>query len=207
MEKKSEKNSPDRKKNSPILPGFELEPLLKALPVLLFLIDRDGTFLNFHAGNPDDLPLSPEQIVGSNIRDLPDAKLGKQTLASLKRVFRTGTPERFEYRVETRRGWQHYVCHLRRYGVNEVLASIRNITEQTHQRKQQQQRTEAILRESEAKYRTLVENTQDLLYRTDLEGRIVYVSGAVERLSGYTAAEAIGMKMAEEVYVRPEARV
>lgn len=137
------------------MPGFELEPLLKALPVLLFLIDRDGTFLNFHAGNPDDLPLPPEQIVGSNIRDLPDAKLGKQTLASLKRVFRTGTPERFEYRVETRRGWQHYVCHLRRYGVNEVLASIRNITEQTHQRKQQQQRTEAILRESEAKYRTL----------------------------------------------------
>ena len=127
---KSEKNSPERKKNSPILPGFELEPLLKALPVLLFLIDRDGTFLNFHAGSPDDLPLPPEQIVGANIRDLPDAKLGKQTLASLKRVFRTGTPERFEYRVETRRGWQHYVCHLRRYGVNEVLASIRNITEQ-----------------------------------------------------------------------------
>ena len=88
-----------------------------------------------------------------------------------------------------------------------MLAWVRNISEQTRQRKQQQQRTEAILHTSEAKYRTLVENTQDLLYRTDLEGRIVYVSGAVERLSGYTAAEAIGMKMAEEVYVRPEARV
>jgi len=55
-------------------------------------------------------------------------------------------------------------------------------------------------------YRTLVENTQDLFYRTDLEGRLSYVSPSVYRLSGYTVEEAIGMHMAEEIYLYPEER-
>ena len=55
-------------------------------------------------------------------------------------------------------------------------------------------------------YRTLVETTQDLFYRTDLEGRISYVSPSVCRLSGYTVEEALGMSMAEEIYLYPEER-
>jgi two-component system, cell cycle sensor histidine kinase and response regulator CckA len=66
---------------------------------------------------------------------------------------------------------------------------------------------EEQLRKSEAKYRDLVNNTTDLFYRTDMEGRIVFISPSVYRLSGYTVEEATGIKMAEEVYVNPEERV
>jgi PAS domain S-box-containing protein len=55
-------------------------------------------------------------------------------------------------------------------------------------------------------YRRLIDNNPDLIYRTDLEGRITYISPSVYRLSGYTVEEAIGMKMAEEVYLAPEER-
>jgi len=55
-------------------------------------------------------------------------------------------------------------------------------------------------------YRTMVANTPDLLYRTDLEGHITFVSPSVESLSGYTVNEAIGLKMAEEVYLNAEER-
>ena len=64
----------------------------------------------------------------------------------------------------------------------------------------------ALLKEQLASCTQLVENTPDLLYRTDLEGRITFVSPSVERLSGYTVTEATGMKMAEEVYRYPEER-
>lgn len=56
-------------------------------------------------------------------------------------------------------------------------------------------------------YRMLVNNSQDLLYRTDLKGRITFVSPSVYRLSGYAPEEAIGMRMAEEVYLFPEQRM
>jgi PAS domain S-box-containing protein len=63
------------------------------------------------------------------------------------------------------------------------------------------------LQRSNETYRVLVGNTQDLLYRTDLEGRISYVSPSVYRLSGYSVEEAIGMHMAEEIYLYPEERM
>jgi two-component system, cell cycle sensor histidine kinase and response regulator CckA len=63
------------------------------------------------------------------------------------------------------------------------------------------------LEESIETYQVLVNNSPDLLYRTDLEGRITFVSPSVYRLSGYTTEEAVGMKMAEEVYFFPEQRM
>ncbi len=62
------------------------------------------------------------------------------------------------------------------------------------------------LEETIEKYRALVDNSPDLLYRTDLQGRITFLSPSVYRLSGYTTEEAIGMKMAEDVYLFPEER-
>ena len=62
------------------------------------------------------------------------------------------------------------------------------------------------LEEAVETYRTMVDNSPDLLYRTDLEGRIIFVSPSVYHLSGYTVEEAVGMKMAEEVYAFPEER-
>ncbi|MCF6247354.1 MAG: PAS domain S-box protein, partial [Desulfobacula sp.] len=62
------------------------------------------------------------------------------------------------------------------------------------------------LQKSEEKYRILVENSPDLSYRTDLEGKIIFVSHSVYALSGYTVDEAIGMKMAEEIYADADER-
>ncbi len=62
------------------------------------------------------------------------------------------------------------------------------------------------LEKSLESYRALVDNAQDLHYRTDLEGRISYISPSVYQLSGFTVEEAIGMQMAEEVYLVPEER-
>lgn len=55
-------------------------------------------------------------------------------------------------------------------------------------------------------YQSLVENSPDLFYRTNTEGLITYISPSVFKLSGYTIQEAIGMNMAQEVYLFPEER-
>ncbi len=55
-------------------------------------------------------------------------------------------------------------------------------------------------------YRAFIDNSPLLFYRTDREGRISYISPSVYPLSGYTVEEAIGMKMADEIYLYPEER-
>ncbi|WP_022664168.1 PAS domain-containing sensor histidine kinase [Desulfospira joergensenii] len=55
-------------------------------------------------------------------------------------------------------------------------------------------------------YRSLIDNSPDLFYRTDIRGLITYVSASVYPLSGYTVEEAVGMNMAREIYLFPEKR-
>jgi PAS domain S-box-containing protein len=62
------------------------------------------------------------------------------------------------------------------------------------------------LNESIKLYRAIVENSPDMLYRTDIEGRVTYVSPSSYQLTGYTAEEAIGFDLVEG-YLFPEERV
>ena len=48
---------------------------------------------------------------------------------------------------------------------------------------------EEALRESEKKYRTIIENMQDLFYRTDLDGTITMISPSGAALTGYDSPE------------------
>jgi len=59
-------------------------------------------------------------------------------------------------------------------------------------------RLEERLRRSEARYRTLVENLDDVVLATDLEGRLTYISGAV-RQYGYEPADAVGQRFSQFV--------
>ncbi len=67
-------------------------------------------------------------------------------------------------------------------------------------------KAETALLKSEKEYRDLVNKAPDLRYRTDMEGRIIFISESVYNLSGFTVEEAVGLKMAEEIYANPEER-
>jgi PAS domain S-box-containing protein len=62
------------------------------------------------------------------------------------------------------------------------------------------QRAEQALRESEEKYRDLVENLNDIIYARDMEGRITYISPVIESLGGYSVTEMIGHSITEFIF-------
>ena len=50
-------------------------------------------------------------------------------------------------------------------------------------------RIEEALRESEEKYRSIIEEMQDLFYRTDVEGRITMLSPSAAKIAGYDSVD------------------
>jgi PAS domain S-box-containing protein len=69
---------------------------------------------------------------------------------------------------------------------NRILAIYNDLTER--------KRAEEALRQSEEKYRTILETMQDAYYEVDLAGNYTFVNNALCRNFGYTKEELIGTK-------------
>jgi two-component system, sensor histidine kinase and response regulator len=66
---------------------------------------------------------------------------------------------------------------------------------------------EEALRKSEEKYRTVIENMQDVFYRTDLEGNLTMLSPSGPRFLGYDSIDKLlGVNVARDLYAKPEDR-
>ncbi|MDO9257496.1 MAG: PAS domain S-box protein [Bacteroidales bacterium] len=61
-----------------------------------------------------------------------------------------------------------------------------------------------LLIESEQKYRDLVENISEVIYRIDNKGVITYISSSIEKIIGFTAQEITGRSFTEFVGVNSE---
>ena len=67
-------------------------------------------------------------------------------------------------------------------------------------------RAELALRESEENYRSIIENMQDIFYRTDLEGTITMVSPNGIRIGGYDSPESLIGQNVSVLYADPAER-
>ena len=66
---------------------------------------------------------------------------------------------------------------------------------------------EEALRASEGKYRNIIENIQDVYYRTDIEGKLVMASPSGAELFGYdSVSEMLGIDVAQAFYANPAER-
>jgi PAS domain S-box-containing protein len=61
----------------------------------------------------------------------------------------------------------------------------------------ERKKAEETLRESESKFRDLVEQINDAIFATDMSGKITYISPIAERLGGYKPDEMIGHSLVE----------
>ncbi|HEY7489551.1 MAG TPA: PAS domain S-box protein [Candidatus Tectomicrobia bacterium] len=83
-------------------------------------------------------------------------------------------------------------------------AALVQANEHLQRELRERQRVEETLQASEARYRDLFENANDLVYIHDLTGNVLFVNRAAERLSGYTRDDALRLNLT--TLVAPEDR-
>ncbi|MBW1710640.1 MAG: PAS domain-containing protein [Deltaproteobacteria bacterium] len=84
--------------------------------------------------------------------------------------------------------------------VSERTIEIAKANEELQEEIKERKQAEAALRASEKKYRELVENLNDIIYQTDENAVVTYVSPNVETIGGYKQSEIIGKKFTDFVF-------
>jgi len=108
---------------------------LRAMPDLMFHLSRDGVFIDVLAVQEEELYVPADQIIGRSIRELIP-HVADRVVRACRDAVDSGQPQQFEYALEMPTGIRHYEARHMPLGDCEVLAIIRDVTEQVAAREE-----------------------------------------------------------------------
>lgn len=189
-----------------------LRQIIDLVPHMIFVKDGEGKFLLANQAVAARYSTTVEAITGKNQADVhEDKEQLERILQNDRKVMESGKalfiPE--ESYVDAR-GELHYLqatkvpFHTSGENINAVLGIAIDITERKRIEDALRQ-SEEMLRESEALYRSVVENIEDVFYRTDKDGFITMASPSAFRHCGVPPEQLIG-KHIGDFWAYPEER-
>ncbi len=156
----------------------ELRAIFQALPDMFFIINSSGIILDVKAGNTEDLLLRPAKLIGKGIHEIYQDKVGKMFLQAIEQLENGAPLVAIEYGQHLAGKENIFETRLLSLREQQILAIIRNVTEQ----KEAQQ----ALKESEARYRKVLEASPDPIIVYDMNGCTTYINPAFTKLFGWT---------------------
>ena len=131
-----------------------------------------------------------EELIGNKFMPLVHEEDRELTSKAMEGLYKPPYTCYVEQRAMTRNGWRWLAWADRAVlDIDGKVAAIVGVGREIDEKK----KAEFALKESEEKYRNLVENLRDVIFSTDLNGCMTYISPAVKPLVGYAPEELIGL--------------
>jgi PAS domain S-box-containing protein len=107
-----------------------------ANPDLIFRIDAEGRYLDYHSANHAGLMFRPEEFLGRRIDELFDADFAATAMDAIERAIKTRTSQLWEYSLPIDGEILDFESQIVPSGDNEVISIVRDITEKKRAREQ-----------------------------------------------------------------------
>jgi two-component system cell cycle sensor histidine kinase/response regulator CckA len=178
-----------------------LQLVLDHMPAFVFWKDRNSVYLGCNYLFAENAGLvSPEAIVGLTDLDLPWRDTEAENYrADDRRVMESGIPKLNYEETQTTADGRLTAVRTSKIPLRDsegrvigVLGTFEDITERI--------RAEAALRESEAKYRRIVDMATEGICVVGPDERITFVNERMERMLGYGTSEMLGRVLGDFVF-------
>jgi diguanylate cyclase (GGDEF)-like protein/PAS domain S-box-containing protein len=110
-----------------------LETIFEAIPDLFFLMENDGTVIDYRVGNKNDLYVLPDQFIGKKMVDILPKEIANKFQTHITKASKQAGIASFEYELTMPHGLTYFearVSLLPKSKYNQIMVIIRDITEQ-----------------------------------------------------------------------------
>ncbi|SEP93934.1 hypothetical protein SAMN05421693_11167 [Ectothiorhodospira magna] len=162
-----------------------LSTLISSMQELLFVLDEDGCYRDYHTPSQSLLLMPPEQFLGRHFSDLMPTEAAQAFATALNHTRDSGIATRCHYQLSLPTlGLRHFTADVaplvRHHGhPSGFLAVVRDVTEE----RQMEQQMHIAATAFEAR---------EGMFVTDQRGVILKVNHAFTRITGYDAQDVVG---------------
>ena len=178
----------------------QLQALMDNAPFAIFLKNREGRFQLINRTYTDWFGDRPEDVVGRTAAEVYPREVAQQWEADDRQLMRTGRVFREERRVfKTRPSIEIEYVMTTKFPIRDehgMTVGSAGISEDITVRKHAQD----ALRQSEERFRALIEHSNDMVIVITREGRITYRSPSAAEVTGRSEAEVVGQSIFDFVH-------
>ena len=167
----------------------------------IFSLDVSGSVISVNKEGARVLGKKPEEIIGKTIHDLFPEDIAQNQIENVKKVLELHEPsvisETITKYVDDYRWINTSLTPIYNYdgSLQSILGIARDITEI--------KKNQEKIRESEYRWRTLFQNSQDVVYLTSFDRKVIDINNAGEKLLGYDREELLTIDAAR-LYDNPD---
>ena len=170
--------------------------ILDSIEEAYFEVDIDGNFTFFNDSLSKILGYSKDELAGMNNRDYMPPESSKKIYNLFNQIYKTGNPiKEVDYEIirkDGSRGFHELSASLMRDEAGHPIG-FRGIAHDVTEVKL----AEEALKESEEKYRTILENIEDGYYEVDIAGSLTFFNDSLCKMTGSSKDELMGMNNRE----------
>lgn len=157
----------------------EFAAILQMLPDLYFRLDADGTILDYKPGKMENLYIPSGDYQGKSLRECLPTAVGDRFHQAITKVLETQYEVSFEYTLSLPEENNNFEARLLPLPDQQIIVLVRD-------------NNQAVLIASDAKFRSIVENANNVIFSLTLEGIFSYVSPNWTEIFGHEVAEVEG---------------
>jgi len=166
--------------------NHRISDILESIQDGFFALDNKWRFTYVNKRSVEYLGMKPEELLGQNVWEKFPQLIGTDHYIFYLRAMETREIQRYEMKGVLADKWFSQTIYPTEEGISVYWQDITD-----------RKKVEEELHKSEAKYRLLAENMNDIVGTMDLNLRLTYVSPSIEKIAGFTPEECMQLDPTE----------